>query len=111
MTCCGRCKICRHEWEELENERDAAKARVAELEKDNNRLRCEWSRMNDVRAKDITHVDMMTHQANDLTKERAAIRTRATALEAALRDLRNRVQFASDGKMIDALLGEKAGGE
>jgi hypothetical protein len=25
MNCCGRCKICRSEWEEIEEERDTAK--------------------------------------------------------------------------------------
>ena len=38
MTCCGRCKICRPEWEELEADRDRLAARVAELERERDGL-------------------------------------------------------------------------
>ncbi len=31
MSCCGRCKVCRPEWEELEDERDRLAAEVERL--------------------------------------------------------------------------------
>jgi phage-related tail protein len=41
VTCCGRCKVCNHEWAEIESQRDAA---VARAEKAEDAARDEWHR-------------------------------------------------------------------
>jgi hypothetical protein len=81
MTCCGRCKICRSEWEEIEEDRDTAK-------REEDRLRQEINITWDILASGGVMCRELATQASGVMAYQKALEGRIEALLDLISDAR-----------------------